>query len=127
MAGTGMIVQGYEALQRAHVQMIAAIQPAGALGRGVIYATQTLHQEAVNATHVWTGTLRASHFMDIQGARGRIYIQGRQNPITGGSSADYGPGEHAKGGPHAFYNIAFNAGHQAAGEGALQIIMQALP
>lgn len=99
------------------------MQPGGALGRAVIYATTVLQDEAIAASPVWTGTLRSSHRIEASGLRGRVYIAPNQNPITGGAASQYGPVIHTRGGRYAFYGNAFDRGASRAAAGASQIII----
>ena len=55
-------------------------------------------------THVDTGVAAGHHRMEINGLRGRVYIDpGATNPRSGQRTAVYGPYEHERGGEHAFY------------------------
>ena len=100
-------ISGLQELQDENARSIAALQPGGALGQAVKHVTAGAHRYTVAITHVDTGALRASHRMEVQGLRGRIYIDPTaRNPRSGQRTSVYGPFEHARGGEHAFYDRA---------------------
>lgn len=115
-------IQGLQEAQRANEYNIAQMKPNGAMGRMVQYATTLAHRVAVMYTHVDTGSLRASHRMDVRGSRGEIYIDPTAvNPRSLAYTRDYGPVEHARGGSHAFYErTEREAGLTIATEAATQ-------
>ncbi len=97
-------ITGIQEAQAANNRAIAALTPAGALGRAIKYGTTEAHRYAVAVTHVDTGALRASHRMEVSGLRGRIFIDPwSTNPRSGTPPAEYGLYEHRRGGSHAFY------------------------
>ena len=96
-------IQGLQETQRANEYNIAQMKPSGALGRMVQYATILAHRYTVSITHVDSGGLRASHRMQVEGSRGEIYIDPTATNPRGALTSKYGPVEHARGGPHAFY------------------------
>ncbi len=112
-------VRGYQALQRANMQLMDAISPSGGLGEAVKQATIFLHRYAVSITHKITGTLASSHLMDFSSgglethwkgirfrsnAIGVIHISPlTRNPVSGERPVEYGPKEHRRGGSHSFY------------------------
>ena len=116
-------IRGYWQLQAARVQLLEAISPRGGLGEAVKQATLFLHSYAVSITHVVSGTLASSHFIDFAGggvetsrykirirnsAAGLIYINPLTiNPFTGDKPSVYGLVEHRKGGSHAFYRRTY--------------------
>ncbi len=112
--------------QRDNNRRIAALRPAGGLGRAVQYALAQGQRAAVTLTHVDTGALRASHRMQMEGGlRGRIFIDpAALNPRSGVHTAVYGPQEHGRGGSHAFYERVVNEHGRsiatAAGRGMAQ-------
>lgn len=126
MASSGVIVQGYEALQAANKRWLDAVQPAGALGRAVLYATSIFRQAAIAGTPVDTGTLRASHLVDVQGLHALLYIAPHRNPKRGGLANQYGPVIHQRGGRYAFYGNAFDSTYQPAADGVAKLILEAL-
>ena len=104
---------------------IAAMKPSGAAGRALQYGLTALHRYAVATTHRDTGTLAASHIMelDLSSLRGRIYINpSARNPKSGQMAAIYGPHEHARGGQHAFYKRTIDE----AGPGVVDDMMRML-
>jgi hypothetical protein len=88
-----------------------AILSTGAFGRMIWYTTMLAHRYAVAATHVDTGSLNASHRIDVQGIRGEIYIDpAAVNPRSLAWVRDYAHVEHARGGEHAFYELTVDRG-----------------
>ncbi len=136
--GIRVSVRGLQALQRANIQMLEAVNPRGGLGRGIRDAGVFMLRYARAITHIQTGTLAASHRMDF--AQGgvesffgavrfrtdvfaRIYIDSSaKNPFTGQRPYIYGSAEHAKGGSHRFYERAVDE----AGDTAIAIVNNAL-
>jgi hypothetical protein len=99
-----LTITGIQEAQAKNNRNMAALRPAGALGRAVQYGTIAAHRYAIGVTHVDTGTLKGSHRMEIGGLRGRVYIDpGATNPRSGQRATLYGPYEHQRGGGHAFY------------------------
>lgn len=98
-------ITGLQEAQQRNLRQIAALQPRGALGEAVQWATTEAHRRAVAYTHVDTGSLRASHRIELSGVRGRVYIDpSATNPRSGTPPAEYGVYEHRRGGGHAFYD-----------------------
>jgi len=107
-----LTITGIQEAQRDNLRMIAALEPAGAAGAAVQVALIKLHRYAVSVTHVDTGSLRASHRMEVapSGLRGAVFIDpSAVNPRSKVPPAEYGVYEHARGGAHAFYDRAYNA------------------
>ncbi|MBU6361166.1 MAG: hypothetical protein KGS46_14220 [Chloroflexi bacterium] len=97
-------IRGLQQAQAAMNRRIAELKPAGALGQAVKRAGLMIHRYVLGITHVDTGALRASHRIEINGTKGKIYIDpNARNPRTGAKTAAYGAVEHARGGAHAFY------------------------
>lgn len=117
-------INGLQAAQDTMLRGIRAMRPNDARGRAVKEASVMLHRYATAITHVDTGSLRASHFMDLSGERGRIYINPRtRNPFTGERPAVYGVIEHDRGGDHAFYErTVIERGNAAMNRGADVIV-----
>lgn len=112
-----MTITGLQEAQARNNRRIAALQPSGEFGRAILYATTEVHRYAVGVTHVDTGSLRASHRMEVSGIRGMVYLDpGAANPRSGQRTAVYGPHEHARGGSHAFYQRTISE----AGAGIMQ-------
>lgn len=106
---TQLTIRGIQEAQRWNLRAIAAMQPDGQFGRAIQYATTIVHRHAVSITHVDTGALRASHRIQLDGLRGRIYIDPSSvNPDSGARPAVYGAIEEARGGSHAFYRRTVN-------------------
>lgn len=106
--------------QRLNNQAIAALRPDGAFGRAVQIVTAKLHRFMVSITHVDTGALKGSEWMEINMPRlsGRIFINPSfRNPRSGQRPADYGPIENARGGEHAFFDRTLNEAQTVLGEG----------
>jgi len=125
----GLSIQGIQEAQAATPPAIAALQPSGALGAAVKYATLAAHRYTVAVTHVGKyrvpkrilksgkrskaktryvggGALRASHRAEVHGLTGTIYIDPNTiNPRRphGARPAEYGIYEHARGKGHDFY------------------------
>lgn len=97
-------ITGIQQAQQRNLRMIAALTPAGALGRAIKLGTIEAYRYAVAITHVDTGSLKNSHRMDVTGQRGVIYPEsGATNPRSGQAVTDYAKWEHRRGGSHAFY------------------------
>lgn len=98
-------------LQADLLKIAEALKPNTGMGRAVRAIGLAAHRGAVNATHVDTGTLRASHIFTMQEsgdtARGLVRMsEAAINWRTGQRAHLYGGIEHARGGSHAFYEIA---------------------
>lgn len=96
-------IQGIQETQQANLRQVAAMQPSGRFGEMIRQATLAAQRYAVMITHVDTGTLRASHRVEVMGLRGQIYIDPVSISPKGGRPAVYGVAEHNRGGSHAFY------------------------
>lgn len=97
-------ITGLQEAQQRNLEAIVALTPAGALGRAIQYGSLEAHRYAVAVTHVDTGSLRASHRVEVSGVRGRIYIDpAARNPRNATPPHEYGVYEHRRGGSHAFY------------------------
>ncbi len=138
-----MDVKGMQKLQAARLKLMIAINPKGGLGKAVKEATIVLFRYAQLITHVQTGSLRASHTMNFGAGRltttfgafairseaiGHIEIGPRTvNPITKEKPVEYGPAEHAKGGPHEFYARTVRERGNYALTVAHRVMMRELP
>ena len=127
-------IQGLQEAQAANNKAIAALQPKGALGRAIKYATIAAQRWVVAHTHVWHykgGGLRASHRMAIyEEARavwGELTIDPTAKNPRGQRPAIYGPIEHARGGSHAFYARAEDEAGMRIAQGAAEILYGGLP
>jgi hypothetical protein len=102
-------ISGIQRAQAENNRRIAELKPQGAAGQALRRAGQMIIRYVVAITHVDTGALRASHRLEINGLRGRIYLDpSAKNPRTGAATAMYGAIEHARGGKHAFYTRTKN-------------------
>lgn len=110
-----LTIRGLQEAQAANNRRIAQLMPGGPLSALIKDVTTHTHRQAVAATHVDTGALRASHRMQL-GTRGgspygRIFVDPAAiNPRSGARPVVYGQIERARGGSHDFYTIARSAG-----------------
>lgn len=122
-----LTISGLQELQDDNARSIAALKPSGALGQAVKHVTAGAQRYTVAITHVDTGALRASHRMEVQGLRGRIYLDATaRNPRSGQRTSVYGEHEHARGGSHAFYDRAAEEGGPRLVREAQEIIERAV-
>lgn len=131
MSEVRLTIRGIQEAQAANNQAMAALRPAGALGRAVQWGTAESHRYCVTITHVDTGALRASHRMSFDEgrgwARGRIAIDASSVNPHGHKPAEYGPIEHARGGSHAFYARTKEERGQHILRGMADIVRRELP
>ncbi|MEM7344586.1 MAG: hypothetical protein AAF485_10110 [Chloroflexota bacterium] len=100
-------IEGIQAVQTRNIMRIQSLTSNGPLEALAKRVTVYTHSQAIKVTHVDTGTLRASHRMQVRGKRGRVFIDpDAVNPQSGEKPVDYGPIEHSHGPTHAFYMIA---------------------
>jgi hypothetical protein len=98
-------IRGIQEAQNDNAKRIAALKPQGELGQQIKDLTTSAHRYAISITHVLTGSLRASHRMEVKGLRGRIYLDpGAVNPRSKQKPSIYGYYENRRGGEHAFYD-----------------------
>lgn len=117
-------ITGIQEAQAANNRAIAELRPTGALGRAIQYGTIAAHRYAIGLTHVDTGSLRASHRMEVSALRGVVYIDpSTTNPRSHQAPATYGPYEHDRGGSHAFYQRVIDE-HGAQIEREMERIVQ---
>ena len=108
-------VRKMQALQDANVHEIAKLKPGGELSRVIWSLLGGTLREAVMVTHIDTGSLQASHRMELDGWHGKIFIDPSTiNPKSNTHPAVYGIYEHDRGGSHAFYDRAFGFAEQLA-------------
>lgn len=111
-------IQGLREAQQDNVSMIRALTPQSGLGEAVRAILLDVGRYAGNITHEDTGTLRTSHWMEMDGLEGTLSIrEGVRNPRSGKLSSEYGPFEHNRGGSHAFYERTYSE----RGDRALEI------
>lgn len=102
-------ISGLQQMQSRNDRRIARLRSNSDLGRAIQGATAEAHRYAVAVTHVDTGSLRASHRMEVNGLHGRVYLAPEAiNPRSRQKTAVYGYYEHERGGEHAFYERTVN-------------------
>ncbi len=102
-------IKGLQKAQAENIRRLAELKPQGAAGQAIRRAGQMIIRYVIAITHVDSGALRASHRIEVNGLRGRIYIDpSARNPHTGALTSVYGAIEHARGGKHAFYTRTKN-------------------
>ena len=129
-------IEGLQRAQQANEKMIVTLRPSGAFGRAILFATTEAHRRAVYNTPWDTGGLRASHRMEMDGLRGRVFIDpAAVNPRQGGRKpAVYGYYLHQqgmrpglRGGIRAFYKYTVERDGKKIAERAIKLIRGALP
>ena len=101
----GLSITGLQEAQADNQRHIAMMKPTGELGAAIREITVGAQRYAITITHVITGSLRASHRMEVKGLRGKIYIDPSAiNPRTEQMPVVYGFYENKRGGEHAFYD-----------------------
>ena len=99
-----LTITGLQEMMARNDRRIARLRTTSDLGRAVQEATADAHRYAVAVTHVDTGSLRASHRMEVNGLHGRVYLApDAVNPRSRQKTSVYGYYEHERGGSHAFY------------------------
>lgn len=131
-------IRGIQEVQQANQQMLAALRPSGALGQAVQGATLDAQRYAITITHVGKyrrgrkyiggGSLRASHRVEMNGKRGRVYIDPDSvNPVTRAKPSEYGVYEHARGYPHNFYERTVIERGNVISQNAINRVRNAFP
>lgn len=114
----GLSIRGIQEAQARNVQRMALLKPTGGFGKLIFNVTATLHRFMGTVTHVDTGALKSSEMMEVQGLRGRVFLNpGAQNPKSGERPVDYGPFENARGGEHAFFDRTVGKAPEAVSQG----------
>lgn len=130
-----LTIEGLQELQQLNAKIIAALQPSGALGRAIQYATTQVHRRAIYNTPWDTGGLRASHRMTVEASRGEVFIDpGAVNPRQHNKRpAEYGVYLHAqgmipglRGGIRAFYQYTVERDGPAIIKEAERMIIKGL-
>lgn len=104
-----LTITGLQEMMARNDRRIARLRSNSDLGRAIQVATAEAHRYAVAVTHVDTGSLRASHRMEVNGLRGRVYLAPEAiNPRSRQKTSVYGYYEHERGGEHAFYERTVN-------------------
>lgn len=102
-------ITGLQQMQSRNDRRIARLRSSSDLGKAIQGATAEAHRYAVAVTHVDTGSLRASHRMEVNGLHGRVYLAPEAiNPRSRQKTSVYGYYEHERGGSHAFYERTVN-------------------
>jgi hypothetical protein len=104
-------ISGIQRAEKRNLRRIARLRPENARQRAVKTMATTAHRWAVYFTPWQTGSLRASHRIQVHGARARVYIDpGATNPRSRTRPAVYGQYLHEqgmipglRGGIRAFY------------------------
>lgn len=116
-------IKGIQEAQAVNAKMIARLQPNGEVAQKIKDLTISAHRYAVSITHVLTGSLRASHRMELKGLRGRIYLDPQAvNPRSGQKPAVYGFYENKRGGEHAFYDRTVEEFEQKSEDAVFSVV-----
>ncbi len=116
-------ITGLQQAQQRNLRAIAALSPSGALGRAIKLGTVEAHRYAVAITHVDTGSLKASHRIELTNDRGRVFIDpAAVNPRRGRPVEDYAIWEHRRGGTHAFYERVVSERGQQIGAAMSRLV-----
>jgi hypothetical protein len=120
-------VQGLEKIQAARLKLLKAMEPSGAFGRAVLYATTELFEGVQGRIHVDTGTYRAAQIPKVQGLVDQIYTGAYRNPKSGTAASVYGPYEEARGGSHAAYANTVRSDAPGVLGQAAKLVIEDLP
>jgi hypothetical protein len=120
-------VLGLEKIQAARLKLLQDMQPAGALGKAVLYGTLEIQKGLVGRIHVDTGTYKAAQVTNVHGLIGRTYTAAYRNPKSGTAASVYGPYEEARGRAHAAYGNTFNQDGQSILNEAGKMVASELP
>ena len=116
-------IKGIQEAQAENAKRIARLQPHGEVGQKIKELTTSAHRYAVSITHVLSGSLRASHRMELKGLRGRIYIDPTSvNPRSGQKPSVYGFYENKRGGEHAFYDRTVDEFEEKAEDAVFKVV-----
>ena|SRR5581483_4951801 len=114
-------IAGLQRAQAAMLRAVAAVRPAGSLGRAVQYAITAFHRYKTAITHVDTGAYRAAGTISFGGLRAVLFTSpDAVNPRSGARPAEYQNYEERRGGSHAAW--ARTAGE--AGDGIMRRAVQ---
>lgn len=115
-----LTIQGLQEVQEWNARAIANMRPSGTMGRMIQIVVSQIQRAEIAITHVDTGALRASERMEVNGLRGRTYIDPNAlNPQSLELTSVYAVIENARGDPHNFAERTFNVATP-------QIVTQAL-
>lgn len=96
-------LKGLQQLQAQNMRLIEALKPSGSAGSVHKEMSLRAFRWVVTATHVDTGTLRASRNLGINGLQSVIFSQDGINPKNKQNPRVYDFHEQARGGSHATY------------------------
>ena len=120
-------IQGLEKIQAARLKLLQDMQPSGALGKAVLYATTELYSGVKGRIHKDTGTYSAAQIVKVSGLVGQVYTGAYSNPKSGTAASVYGPYEEARGGSHATYSNTYQQDGVRIAETAGAMIVKELP
>lgn len=102
-------IRGLQEAQAACLQLLAAMQPRGALGGAVQFGLATASRLAIAETPVDSGAWRASHRVKMEGLRGQIYLDPTaRNPKNGALVRVYAKANaQRKGGRYDVYKTVY--------------------
>lgn len=103
MATIKWSLKGLKAIQAANMRHMAALQPGGMVEGVHKEMSLRAFRWVVTATHVDTGTLRASRNLHINGLQSVIFSQDGVNPKNKKNPREYDFHEQARAGSHATY------------------------
>ncbi len=126
---TDVSIKGLQHIQADALRIVAELQPDGALGEAVRYATTAVHRYVTANTVVDTGSWRASHRPEVRGLRGRVFIDPNAvNPRSSERPIDYGTRlELERGGRYAPYRTVYEQAGPDIVQQAGEIVRQRLP
>ena len=99
-------VTGWKKARSDFMESERALQPRGAIGRGIRAAGFEAHRIAVSITHVRTSALKHAHRVEFKDGRipmSRVFVSPIRNPMSNWLTTEYASLEHDRGGDHRFY------------------------
>lgn len=119
-------IKGLQEAQAVCLQLLAAMQPAGALGKSVQFALATAHRLATAETPVLSGAWRASHRVRLEGLRGSVELDpGARNPDNGALVRVYAKAlAEKKGGRYDVYSVVGQQESQIATAAARALVAE---
>lgn len=90
-------------------------------------ATRAYAEGTQRRAHRDTGTMAGAQTAEVSGLMGKVYTASASNPRTGQAASTYAPYEEGRGGPHAFYNTAYQQDTPRIIGEVEQILLGALP
>lgn len=121
-------ISGLQEAQAACLQLLAAMQPSGGLGKAVNYGLAAASRLAIAGTPVASGSWRASHRVAQQGLRGEVFIDpGARNPKNGALVSVYAKANaEKKGGRYDVYKTVYQQQATIA-TAAARYVLEELP